>query len=127
MKKYKYCHGRIFLDGIIRFDNSDYIIDKLSRKGNSSMGIVKGQFEYKRFKSGKKLTMKESILAMCYECNGLEESGTDCMVGEDGDGLAGCPLYRYHPHRKREKRKITESQRRNLEKGRKGKTKEVGS
>jgi len=72
------------------------------------MGILKGQLEYQKYKEGKSLTRKEAILAMCYECNGMEESGEDCM--KDCDGENNCPLYQYHPHRSRKKRVMTLAQ-----------------
>jgi hypothetical protein len=56
------------------------------------MGMIKGAKEYKRFKDGDKLTRKQSMLAMCYDCNGGDESNEDCK------GIL-CPLYEYHPHR----------------------------
>ena len=56
------------------------------------MGYIKGQVQYFKWKKGKKLTHKESIFAMCYECNGLEQSGEDC-------GCEGvCPLYPHSPY-----------------------------
>jgi hypothetical protein len=56
------------------------------------MGIIKGRNQYTKWKQGKKLTRKEAMLAMCYECNGLDESNVDC-------GCAGsCPLYIYSPY-----------------------------
>jgi hypothetical protein len=57
------------------------------------MGMVKGQKEFKRFEKGGSLTRKEAILAHCYQCNGFEESGVDCVCGGD------CPMYEYHPHK----------------------------
>lgn len=68
------------------------------------MGILKGKLEYKKFKKGESLTRREAILAMCYECNGLEESNEDCQ------GKGGCPLYQYHPHKSRKKKKLTQDQ-----------------
>jgi len=59
------------------------------------MGQIKGQLEYAKFKKGKGLTRKEAMLAMCYQCNGLEESRIDCK------GYS-CPLYQYSPYRDRE-------------------------
>lgn len=38
------------------------------------MGLLKGQIEYRKFKSGKSLTRKEAVLAQCYVCNGQEDS-----------------------------------------------------
>jgi len=43
------------------------------------MGIIKGQREYERFKAGHKLTRKQGMLALCYECNGHECSNCDCL------------------------------------------------
>lgn len=54
------------------------------------MGIIKGQREYEKFKSGKKLTRKQAMLAKCYDCNGLTESNSDCLV-------TACPMYSYMP------------------------------
>lgn len=62
------------------------------------MSAIKGAAQHKKFKDGKKLTRKESMLAMCYECNGFEESAQDCQ------GIS-CPLYAYMPH-KGKKRKL---------------------
>ena len=56
------------------------------------MGLLKGQLEYRKWKKGQRLTRKQAILANCYVCNGLEESGIDC-------GGTNCPLYQYHPHK----------------------------
>lgn len=56
------------------------------------MGQVKGQKEYKMFEDKKKLSLKQSVLANCYMCNGQEESSEDCK------GSARCPLYPYSPH-----------------------------
>jgi hypothetical protein len=56
------------------------------------MGVIKGGKEYKKFKDGGKLTRKQAMLAMCYDCNGAEESREDCL-GTD------CPLYDYRPYK----------------------------
>ncbi len=52
------------------------------------MGRVKGQKEYEKFRSGARLTRKEAIAALCYECNGFEEGNVDC------EGRS-CPLYQF--------------------------------
>lgn len=52
------------------------------------MGMIKGQKEFEKFKSGGNLTRKQSMLAHCYECNGYEESNVDCQG-------KSCPLYQY--------------------------------
>lgn len=74
------------------------------------MGILKGKLEYKKFKRGESLTRREAILAMCYECNGLEESNEDCQ------SKGRCPLYQYHSYRAREKKKLTQKELNRLEK-----------
>lgn len=56
------------------------------------MGVIKGQTEYQRFQTGERLTRKQAILAHCYECNGMEDSRSDCL------GVS-CPLYGYYPYR----------------------------
>lgn len=55
------------------------------------MGLVKGQLEYRKFEEGKHLSRKQAMLAMCFSCNGFEDSNTDC-------GGNSCALYPYHPH-----------------------------
>lgn len=57
------------------------------------MSKLKGHKEFIMFKEGKTLTRKQSMLAKCYECNGEDESGNDCLVDT-------CPMYQYHHHRK---------------------------
>lgn len=56
------------------------------------MGKIKGQTEWENFKSGEKLTRKQAMLALCYKCNGFEDSNEDC-------GAKACPIYLFHPHR----------------------------
>ena len=56
------------------------------------MGLIKGQLEHRKWENGIFLTRKEAMLAMCYDCNGLEESNEDCL-GKN------CPLYQYHPYK----------------------------
>lgn len=58
------------------------------------MGKIRGQMEWEKFKSGKSLTRKQAMLALCYECNGFEDSNDDCKSG-------ACAIYQYHPHRAR--------------------------
>jgi len=59
------------------------------------MGQIKGAKEYRKFKRGNFLTRKEAMLAMCYMCNGENESAVDCQ------GYF-CPLYQYQPYHNRE-------------------------
>lgn len=80
------------------------------------MGIVKGALEWKKFKNGEKLSRKQAILAMCFECNGQEESGVDCMQDEPIHGELSCPLYQFHPHRPKNKKKVTQKQLENFKK-----------
>ena len=56
------------------------------------MGMIKGQLEYQKFKDGKPLTRRQSMRALCYECNGFEESNHDC-------GAKNCPIYQYMPYK----------------------------
>ena len=57
------------------------------------MGLLKGQTEYRKWEKGKKLTRKEAMLALCYQCNGMEDSASDCR----GGGF--CPVYEYSPYK----------------------------
>ena len=52
------------------------------------MGYLKGAKEYSKFKSGGKLTRMQSMRAMCFQCNGEEDSHDDCK------GVS-CPMYSY--------------------------------
>jgi hypothetical protein len=52
------------------------------------MAGIKGAREYEKFKRGESLTRKQAMKAQCYECNGFDESGVDCL------GVS-CPLYQY--------------------------------
>jgi hypothetical protein len=55
----------------------------------TTMGKLKGQSEYLKFLDGIPLTMKQTIVAQCFICNGAEEgSGEDCKGNS-------CPLYPY--------------------------------
>ena len=60
-------------------------------RGNA-VKVIKGQTEYKKWGKGAKLTRKEAMLAMCYQCNGEKESAVDC-------GGVTCPLYTYSPYK----------------------------
>lgn len=57
------------------------------------MGMIKGQKQWEKFKSGETLTRGEAMKAMCYECNGFEDSNEDCQGHS-------CPMYQFHPHRR---------------------------
>lgn len=56
------------------------------------MGLIKGQQQWKKWREGSSLTRKEAMLAMCFECNGFEDSAEDCQARH-------CPMYQYHPYR----------------------------
>ncbi len=56
------------------------------------MGKIRGQREYEKFKEGGPLSRKQAMLALCFECNGFEDSSEDC-------GTHSCPIYQYHPHK----------------------------
>lgn len=58
------------------------------------MSNIKGSREYKKFMDGEKLTRKEAMLAMCYDCNGGEESRTDCLSDK-------CPMYDYRTYKQK--------------------------
>lgn len=62
------------------------------------MGMIKGQVQYEKWESGKKLTRGEAIKAKCYDCNGFEESNVDC-------GGESCPLYQFHQYRGKKKKR----------------------
>lgn len=65
---------------------------------------MKGKLQYDKFQKGDHLSFKGAILAQCYECNGSEEGGVDCL------GVS-CPLYEYMPYRKdRQKKQLTPEQ-----------------
>ena len=55
------------------------------------MGAYKGKAEYDKYLKGISLTRKEAILSCCYQCNGEDEGGVDCMA-------ESCPLYEYMPY-----------------------------
>jgi hypothetical protein len=63
------------------------------------MGNIKGQKEYLKFKEGSRLTRKEAMLIMCYECNGEEEGGIDCRS-------QSCPMYQFMPFKGKKKGKL---------------------
>ncbi len=50
-----------------------------------------GKPQYDDWKKGKRLSRQKQIDAHCYECNGFEDSGEDCL------GEKSCPLYPYSP------------------------------
>ncbi len=57
------------------------------------MGMIKGQSQYQQFKAGKKLSRAKAQLAMCYQCNGFEESNVDCGCKNS------CSMYDYSPYK----------------------------
>ena len=59
--------------------------------------MIKGQKEYDKWENGDNLSRKQAMLAMCYQCNGLEESRYDCL------GSKTCPMYEYSPYGKNAK------------------------
>ncbi|KYC49196.1 MAG: hypothetical protein AMQ74_01464 [Candidatus Methanofastidiosum methylothiophilum] len=76
-------------------------MDKKSLLQDSQeMGISsKGKKEYEKFLTGGKLTMKQSIIAFCYDCAGFYSNGKeDCEVDT-------CPLYPFMPYNKSKKDK----------------------
>lgn len=56
------------------------------------MGILKGANEFKKFKDGCKLSRKQAMLAMCFDCmGGVRE---DCLSN-------ACPLFDYRPNKEK--------------------------
>ena len=66
------------------------------------MGKIKGAKEFDKFKKGEKLTRKQAMTGKCYECNGQEESKTDCEVDS-------CPMFSYRLYPKSEKAHFVET------------------
>jgi len=69
---------------------------------------AKGYRPYKKLLGGGKLSLKEAILAKCYDCAcGYVDGKIDCDIQT-------CPLYQYMPYgfawANREKRELTEAQ-----------------
>ena len=92
------------------------------------MGMIKGQKKWEMFREGKKLTYRQAIYAMCYECNGMEESNHNCMEDEKEHGLIKCPLYQdrpHRPHKPRKKRKVTPEQLAGLKKAQEIRRKQI--
>jgi len=88
------------------------------RKGIEQHGKeFRGQKEFLKHLDGELITMKQAILAKCYDCMGYySDKGEDCE-------LPTCPLYSYMPFRKdKPKREMSEAQkeamRENLKKAR---------
>jgi len=52
------------------------------------VSYIKGQVQWQKWKDGYDLTRKETMIAKCYECNGLEGSKCDCLCHS-------CPMYPY--------------------------------
>jgi hypothetical protein len=54
---------------------------------------AQGRKELIKYRKGGRLTRKEAVLAMCYDCMGLYIDGkNDCQIPE-------CPLYFWMPYR----------------------------
>jgi|GEM_PF-6635603 len=61
-------------------------LEFVSKEGFTAIG----KRDYMRFLKGESLSMKQSIRAMCYSCNNLDDA-TNC-------GVSDCVLYKYHPY-----------------------------
>lgn len=59
-----------------------------------------GKKEYQEILEGKHTTPRKRILAMCYECMGWYEDGTDDCHQDT------CPLYSMMPYNKKNKDKV---------------------
>ena len=57
------------------------------------MSKIKGKIQYEKWRKGEPLTRSEAMQAHCYQCNGFEESGSDCQ------GCKNCPLYAYFAYK----------------------------
>jgi Zn-finger protein len=56
-------------------------------------GKFQGNKQLTKHQNGERLTMKEMILAKCYECMcGYHDGARDCLIPE-------CPLYPLMPYR----------------------------
>jgi len=54
---------------------------------------AKGRDEYLKYLRGEKITRKEAMLAMCFQCSAFYQDGKiDC-------GSTLCPLYNFMPYR----------------------------
>lgn len=54
--------------------------------------VAQGKVELKKYREGRRLTMREQIKAKCYECTGGYIDGVeDCRVTD-------CPTYPSHPY-----------------------------
>ncbi len=91
------------------------------KKHGSAAG---GKREFIAFLRGKALTMKESILANCYQCTGFYLDGRkDCDVEE-------CPLHVFMPYRKGgavKVRKVSEETKAKMRKARERRAQKIDS
>jgi hypothetical protein len=53
------------------------------------MGYPRGVKELRSYSYGKKLTLKQSVLAKCAECSG------NYVDGKEDCDIPGCPLYQF--------------------------------
>ncbi len=85
---------------------------------------ARGKRELIAFFKGETLTMKESVLANCYQCTGFYMDGRkDCEV-------EGCPLYVFMPYRKGgaiKVRKVSEETKAKMRKARERKAQKIDS
>ena len=85
---------------------------------------ARGKRELIGFLKGEALTMKESILANCYQCAGFYMDGRkDCEV-------EGCPLHVFMPYRKGgavKVRKVSEETKAKMRKARERKAQKIDS
>lgn len=67
---------------------------------------AQGREEFLRFQRGEQLTMKQALLASCYDCTGHYADGRkDCE-------MENCPLHRFMRYnRNRARRVLTDEQR----------------
>jgi hypothetical protein len=59
-----------------------------------------GSAALRRYRTGKRLTRAQAILAKCADCCGDYSDGRiDCGIGQ-------CPLYPWHPYRERRRKTL---------------------
>ncbi len=83
---------------------------------------ARGKRELIAFLKGETLTMKESILANCYQCTGF------CLDGRKDCEVEGCPLHVFMPYRRGgaiKVRKVSEETKAKMRKAREQKTQKI--
>lgn len=66
---------------------------------------ARGKKEFVAFLEGKRLTLKQAMLAHCYQCMGYYEAGKDCKNEY-------CPFIAYAPYGRKEEKVVNEGPKR---------------